>query len=206
MGLKRCPCEALGRPASPGPMWTSCFIHCAMQGCSSCPSWDEWLWEGLASVSSTSSPFSLLQECVNTKQKFILLGPCSFQAWPVSSLGFLVFFTFSALWGPCNWVSSPTPLLLFENVTSSGFGGTVLSWAASVLVLTSSPTLALLSQPMWLFSRVPLPFLSLTLPLGRFKSMTNFGLDVPNLLHWEPLNQTLHPNTSSVEYLCLEVP
>lgn len=39
-----------------------------MQGCSSCPSWDEWLWEGLASVSSTSSPFSLLQECVNTKQ------------------------------------------------------------------------------------------------------------------------------------------
>lgn len=125
-GLKRCPRVALGRPASPGPRWVSCFIHYAPLGCSSCPPLNEQLREGLASVFPASPSLSLLPEWVNTGETEDHL------AWP--------FFFSGVASPPCLGLlsSSPSPSVHFE-APANGFPPRPPSWDYSFSVKTSPP-------------------------------------------------------------------
>lgn len=117
-------------------------------------------------------------------------GSCSFRVWP-SCLAF-----FSPSPSPSVYLEAPatkfppplpswdysfslktSPALALEALFSSG--------SASISVLVPS-LLALLSQPVWAFSRIPLLFLTFTLFEQSPSRLWPFPLlDAHHLVHWE---------------------
>lgn len=126
----------------------------------------------------------LLPECVHTKETegnlagpWFFSGVASLLAW----LPLFCSFTFKALSGPCHSVSPPVSmlglLLLLENLPPT-LEALFSPGSSSVCVLPPSPLRALLSQPVRVFSRIPLFF------FPGFHFLTSpFTLSLINLIH-----------------------